>query len=114
MNPTDVRPFVATGQTVTIAATPASTANTLILPSNTNRAGNVEMPQTCRVVNGGTGIVFFKFGISTDTASQTLDTPMLPNTTDVFWVPAGATHILVIAAAAATATVYATPGQGGG
>jgi hypothetical protein len=114
MNPTDVRPFVATGQTVTIAATPASAANTLILPANTNRPGNPEMPQTCRVVNVGTGLCFIKFGISTDTALQTVDIPVAPNTTEVFWVPAGATHIITIAAAATTATVYATPGQGGG
>jgi hypothetical protein len=113
MNPTDVRPFVATGNTVTIAATGTSAATAL---GGLLRAGNPEMPLTCRVVNGGAGLAFVKFGISTDTAAVTGDTsmPMQANTTAVFWVPVGSTHIVTIVAAAGTSTVYATPGQGGG
>ena len=113
MNPTDVRPFVATGNTVTVAATGTSAATALVAAP---RAGNPEMPMTCRVTNGGAGLTFVKFGISTDTAALTGDTstPMLANTTAVFWVPAGSTHIVTIVAAAGTSTVYATPGQGGG
>jgi len=111
MNPTDVRPFVATGNTVTVAATGTSAATALLpLP----RSGNSEMPATCRVVNGGSGLAFIKFGISTDTAALTNDTsiPVPSGNTEVFWVPAGATHIVTIVAAAGTATLYATPGQG--
>jgi hypothetical protein len=111
MNPTDVRPFVATGNTVTIAATGTSAA-TPILPLP--RAGNPEMPATCRVVNGGTGLAFIKFGLVGDTAAVTGDTswPMVSGNTEVFWVPAGSTHIITIVGAAGTATLYATPGQG--
>jgi hypothetical protein len=112
MNPTDVRPFVATGNTVTIAATGTSAATALGAP----RAGNPEMPATCRVVNAGTGVAFIKFGVSTDTAAVTGDTsvPLAQNAREVFWVPTGTTHIITIVAAAGTATVYATLGQGGG
>lgn len=111
MNPTDVRPFVATGNTVTVAATAASAA-TALLP--VPRAGNPEMPMTCRVVNAGAGLTFIKFGLVGDTAAVTGDTalPVPSGNTEVFWVPAGATHIITIVAAAGTATLYATPGQG--
>jgi hypothetical protein len=112
MNPTDVRAFLATANTVTIAATGTSAATALLTP----RAGNPEMPATCRVVSSGTGLTFIKFGLSTDTAALTGDTstPVVANTDRVFWVPTGATHIITIVAAAGTATIYATPGQGGG
>jgi hypothetical protein len=111
-NPTDVRPFVATGNTLTIAATGSSAATALA--AGVNRAGNPEMPMTCRIVNGGTGLAFVKFGISTDTAALTNDisVPVPAGNTEVFWVPAGSTHIISIVAAAGTATLYATPGQG--
>jgi hypothetical protein len=110
MNPTDVRPFLATGNTLTIAATGASAATALGAP----RAGNPEMPMTCRVVNTGTGTAFIKFGLSTDTAAVSGDTaiPVPSGNTEVFWVPAGSTHIITIVGAAGTATLYATPGQG--
>jgi len=110
MNPTDVRPFVATGNTVTVAATGSSAATSL----GTVRAGNPEMPATCRVVNGGTGLAFVKFGSSTDVAAITNDTsvPVPAGNTEVFWVPAGTTHIISIVGAAGTATLYATLGQG--
>jgi hypothetical protein len=112
MNPTDVRPFVSTGNTLTISATGASAATALTV--GTDRPGNVEMPRTCRVYNGGTGLAFIKFGISTDTAAVTADTswPVASGNTEVFWVPAGSTHIITIVGAAGTATLYATPGQG--
>ena len=111
MNPTDVRPFVATGNTITVAATGSSAATPLLGPP---RAGNPEMPMTCRVVNGGAGVAFIKFGISTDVAAVTGDTslPVPSGNTEVFWVPAGMTHIISIVGAAGTATLYATPGQG--
>jgi hypothetical protein len=111
MNPTDVRPFVATGNTVTVAATGTSAATALLpLP----RSGNPELPATCRVVNGGAGVAFIKFGLVGDVATVTGDTslPMPSGNTEVFSVPAGATHIITIVAAAGTATLYATPGQG--
>ena len=106
------KPFLPTGNTVTIAATAASAATALGTP----RAGNPEMPMTCRVVNGGTGLTFIKFGAASDVAALVGDTsmPLPANTATVFWVPAGATHIISIVAAAGTATVYATPGMGGG
>lgn len=112
MNPTDVRPFVSTGNTVTISATGASAATSL--GTSGIRANNPEMPLTCRVHNAGTGLCFIKFGISTDTAAVTSDTswPVPAGNTEVFWVPAGSTHIITIVAAAGTATIYATPGQG--
>jgi hypothetical protein len=111
-NPTDVRPFLATGNTVTIAATGTSAVTVM----TGDRPGNPEMPRTCRVVNGGTGVAFIKFGLVGDTAALTNDTsvPLLANTSQVFWVPSGATHIITIVAAAGTATLYATAGQGGG
>jgi len=111
MNPTDVRPFVATGNTVTVAATGSSAATLLV---SGPRAGNPEMPATCRVVNGGTGLAFVKFGSSTDVAAITNDTsvPVPAGNTEVFWVPAGTTHIISIVGAAGTATLYATLGQG--
>ena len=111
MNPTDIRPFAATGNTITVAATGASAATALV---SVPRAGNPEMPMTCRVVNGGAGVAFIKFGISTDTAALVGDTsvPVPSGNTEVFWVPAGSTHIITIVAAAGTATLYATPGQG--
>lgn len=111
MNPTDVRPFVSTGNTITVAATAVSSATAM--PGG-DRAGNTEMPRTCRIYNAGTGLAFVKFGISTDAAAVTNDTswPVPPGNTETFWVPAGATHLIAIVAAAGTATLYATPGQG--
>lgn len=112
MSASSPKPFVATGNTLTIAATGTTAATALGTP----RAGNPEMPMTCRVTSAGTGVAFVKFGLVGDVAALTGDTsvPLAPNTSAVFWVPANATHIHTIVAAAGTATVYATPGQGGG
>lgn len=111
MNPTDVRPFVAVGNTITVSATAASSATSL---GTTGRGGNPDMPATARVYNAGTGLAFVKFGASTDTAAVTSDTsvPIASGNTETFWVPAAATHVVIIVAAAGTATVYVTLGQG--
>jgi hypothetical protein len=41
-----------------------------------------------------------------------ISVPVPAGNTEVFWVPAGMTHIISIVGAAGTATLYATPGQG--
>lgn len=107
----NIRPFLATGNTVTIAATGSS--STTSLGTTGLRGGNVEMPLTIRVYNAGPDIAWIKPGVAATTAAKTADTaiPVPAGNTEVFWYPADATHLAVIAQTS-SATVYVTPGQG--
>jgi hypothetical protein len=93
----NVQPFNP-GPTVTIAVTTASSGAALS-PGNS----------CLRIVNAGTGLAFFRVGTATSTAAIT-DTPILPNSMEVFGIPQTATRIDIIGAAATT--VYATVGEG--
>jgi hypothetical protein len=62
-----------------------------------------------RLTNVGTQVVFWKF--NTGGASVNTDTPLLPNSTEVFAMPPSTTKISAIAAGAGS-TLYITPGVG--
>lgn len=64
---------------------------------------------TVRLTNVGNQVVFWK--ANTGTASATADTPLLPNSSEVFSVPPATTIIAAIAAGAGS-TLYVTPGVG--
>lgn len=61
------------------------------------------------LTNVGTQVVFFKF--NTGDASASADTPLLPNTQNIFSMPPGTTKINAIAVGAGS-TLYASPGTG--
>lgn len=62
-----------------------------------------------RLTNIGSQIVFWKF--NTGGASVSVDTPLLPNSSEVFAMPPSTTKIAAIAAGAGS-TLYVTPGTG--
>jgi hypothetical protein len=93
VNPTDVRPFVATGNTITVAATGSSAATAGEMP----RASNPEMPMTCRG-QWRTGVAFIKFGISTDRGGDRRHLAAGARATPRY--SAGHRHIISIVAAA--------------
>lgn len=62
-----------------------------------------------RLVNVGNQVIFWKF--NTGGASVTTDTPLLPNSAEVFAVPPSVSKISAIAAGAGS-TLYVTPGVG--
>lgn len=95
----NIQPF-SPGPTVTLAAT--ATSADVVIPAGFN---------VIRVVNAGTGIAFFRTGTSAQTALVT-DTPILPSSYEVFTVPQNTTHFAAICAAAGTATIYITVGEG--
>ena len=64
---------------------------------------------TVRLTNVGSQVVFWK--ANTGGASATADTPLLPNSTEVFSVPP-ATTIIAAVAAGAGSTLYISPGVG--
>jgi hypothetical protein len=67
--------------------------------------------QSIRIVNSGTQVVFLNFSVGTGTATTTTDMPMLPNTSEVFWLGEKTTNINAIAAATGS-TLYVTIGEG--
>ena len=62
-----------------------------------------------RLANIGTQIVFWK--LNSGGASVSTDTPLLPNSVEMFSCPPGTSKISVIAAGAGS-TLYVTPGTG--
>ena len=62
-----------------------------------------------RLTNIGKQVVYWR--VNTGTASVTTDTPLLPNSSELFSVPPATTVIAAIAAAAGS-TLYVTPGSG--
>lgn len=93
----NVQPF-SPGATVTLAVTTAS--------ANVQIAAGFNV---IRVVNAGTGLAFFRTGTSSQTALIT-DTPILPNSMEIFSVPENTTNFGAIGAA--TTTLYVTVGEG--
>lgn len=93
----NVQPF-APGATVTLAVTTAS-ADVALTPGNS----------CIRVVNAGTSLAFFRTGGATQTAVIT-DTPLLPNSMEIFSIPNTTSHFAAIGAAATT--LYVTVGEG--
>lgn len=55
--------------------------------------------QVLLVNQDATNGIFFKFGISSDTVTNTTGTYLAPNARQIFTVPASATHIITLAAA---------------
>ena len=109
MRPTDIRPFVKTGNTVSISATAAS-GNVAISQANPK---NSELPGTMRVYNAGPNLVWIEQGASSAlTASATTSIPVAAGNTETFEMQTDTTYVAAICAPAQTATVYFTPGQG--
>lgn len=109
MTPTDVRPFVPTGNTVQIAATSTS-GNVAISAARPKVA---ELPGTMRVYNAGPNLVWIAQGATSAlTASGTTDLPVPAGNTEVFEMLGDTVFVAAICAAVQTATVYFTPGQG--
>lgn len=65
-----------------------------------------------RCVNEGSVTIYVEFGYgSAATAAVATSFPMLANTSEIFTVGEGCTHISAISSTS-TANLYATPGQG--
>jgi len=111
MQHTDVRPFIATGNTLTLSGTASPQTIAITAP----RATNPNIPGTMRVVNLGSDTIWINQGISAAAAAAAITgSPSIP-------VPAGNTEIFEMAQTTAfigyictsgTATAYITPGQG--
>jgi hypothetical protein len=96
-------PFTPTGATVPVTAT-TSTANNTI--ASWPSVGGV-----VRVTNASNALAFVAFGTAATVVSTTTGMPILPNSVELFTVGQKQTNVATIAAA--TATMYFTPGQGG-
>ena len=62
-----------------------------------------------RLVNIGTQVIFWK--LNSGGASLSTDTPLLPNSAEIFSCPPGTSKISAIAASVGS-TLYVTPGTG--
>jgi len=67
--------------------------------------------QNVRILNNGANLVFINFSVGAGTAVATTDMPILPNSVEVFQIPATVTHINAIALATGN-TLYWTVGDG--
>jgi len=111
MQHTDVRPFIATGVTLTLSATasPQTAAITGV------RVKNPGLPGTFRVVNLGTDTVWINQGATAALAAAAITAsksiPVPSGNTEVFEMEPDTAFIGYICTAS-TATVYVTPGQG--
>lgn len=94
-----MQPFQPTGPTIEVAVATASAATALTGGADTVR---VEAPVS--------GSVRIAFGKAADTVTLATGMGLLAGSVETFSVPPGATHLLTIAAAAATLRV--TPGLG--
>lgn len=108
MRPTDVRPFVPTGNTITLAATSTGSFTSAITGQ---RADNVEIPGTMLVCNEGAKTAFVKQSAGVATAAST-DVPILAGASRVLEMKADTDHINAIFATSG-GNIYVTPGQGG-
>jgi hypothetical protein len=88
---------------VSIAVTAASQDLTL---TSTGALGEGSV----RLTNDGTDKIFWKYGSGGATVAGSV--PMLPNTTEVFDLPASVTVIAVIGATGGLSTLRAVPGIG--
>ena len=78
----------------------------------TGVSGDITMAagaDTVRLTNIGNQVIFWKVG--TGGASVTADTPLLPNSSELFSIPPATTVIAAIAAGAGS-SLYVTPGSG--
>lgn len=101
-----MKPFKPTGDTVNIVVGAAS-ARAALGPESSN--GVLQ----CRVMNNGTATVWINFGNGTVAATLATGIPIGAGRDEVFTVPAVATTVNVAAiAAAASGTIYFTPGEG--
>jgi hypothetical protein len=107
MNPTDVRPFIQTGSTVSIAATTTSGNVAISAP----RPKAAELPGTVRVYNAGPDMVYIGQGATAPTVTSANGTPVPVGNTEVFQL-LGDTAFVGAICPTSTATVYFTPGQG--
>lgn len=106
MNPTDMRPFVQTGNTVSIAATVASGVVAISAP----RANNPEIPGSMRVYNAGPDMAYIRQGPSA-TVATSVDLPVPAGNTEIFQMLGDTAQVAAICPTS-TATIYFTPGQG--
>lgn len=106
MNPTDVRPFIQTGNTITISATGTSSSTAI----SASRPAVSELPGTMKIYNSGAVVVFIRQGATAPTATSA-DTPIAPGNTETIQM-LGDTAFIGCITASSTATVYVTPGQG--
>jgi hypothetical protein len=108
---TDVRPFIQTGNTVSLAATGVSISTAISAP----RSLVPQLPGTMRVYNAGSGLVWIAQGSGSATANSTIPTSSLPipvGNTEVFQLLPDTTFVAAVCTSSLTAVVYFTPGQG--
>lgn len=94
----NVQPFSPGTLTASVAATSASASVAIPLGGS-----------CARIVNSGTSVVFFRLTKGASTAVAT-DTPLLPNSMEIFAIPFG--YDTLSALAVTTSTVYITTGEG--
>lgn len=97
--------FSSLGDSVTVAATIASSSTVLPQTNNTLFQG-----KTIRIYNSAAAAVFFRTGIGTQTALLT-DTFVAPGSTEVFSVPPNVTEVGLILASG-TGNVFVQLGAG--
>jgi hypothetical protein len=100
--------FKKRGATVSLTVAVAGTSVNSAINGLTEGDGQVLV-----VAPTGTGVDFYyvAFGESGAVAATTSDIPMLPNTSAIFEVPRGTTHVAVNTGVG-TGSVRATPGLG--
>ncbi len=108
---TDVRPFIATGNTVSLAVTGVSSSTAIAAP----RSLVPQLPGTFRVYNAGPSLAWVAQGSGSATANSTLPSASVPipvGNTEVFQLLPDTTFIAAVCGSNLTATVLFTPGQG--
>lgn len=96
----NLQPFRPTGGDTVNVVVGAASANVLLSSA-----------QQQRVMNNGTATAWIKFGDNTVAATLAAGIPVGAGVTEVLTIPPGSTYVAAIAAAA-TGTIYFTPGAG--
>ncbi|RPJ54785.1 MAG: hypothetical protein EHM12_13335 [Dehalococcoidia bacterium] len=98
------------------AFSPSNSTKNIVVSAASQRVNvvNRNSPVTVRIVNNGIATVWLNFGDATVTASLSTSLPIGPGVHEVLTLSPGQDGNLYIAAiaAAATGTIYFTPGEG--
>ncbi len=112
MQQTDVRPFIQTGNTVSLIVSTTTSVTAITAP----RLLNPNLPGTMRIINTGSGVAWFTQGPTSSTTANaaipSAATPVPAGNTEVFFMLSDTSFIAGVSASGATATLYITPGQG--
>ena len=110
MNVNPFSPDFANTKSLSVSSTSSSV---VLATTDTNIGSTGQGSNVRRIVNAGPNTAFLRWGTASGVgAAVVTDMPMLAGTVEVFTFSPDATTLAAICAAASTATLYITAGEG--